>query len=254
MSLFLLFQLCPACLVRHIWIVLEMDGRRRYSNYFVGCCFQDLFDITSSIFMQFPSSFLSIRLVSVYVVHLYSRIETTAAWKKLHYILSDKFDFHMIDNLSIAVHTFASRILMSFSADETLLPKQENLSTNFREPPFCVEMSLFFLIKIHVFRFVCNYMETKAFCCLLQIMQQGFSLGRCICQKYYVIGIRNSLYGVSSASCLFFSLDLLTFQVRSLGRIMNRYGANISPNRTSVTMSKKSVSPSGERTFTFVFL
>ena len=25
------------------------------------------------------------------------------------------FDFHMIDNLSIAVHAFANRILMSFS-------------------------------------------------------------------------------------------------------------------------------------------
>ena len=70
------------------------------------------------------------------------------------FILEDKFDFHMIDNLLILVHTFASRVLMSFSVD------------------------------------ICN-----------------------------------SLYGVSSASCLFFSvkpfisLDVLTFKVRSLGKL-----------------------------------
>ena len=35
---------------------------------------------------------------------------------------------------------------------------------------------------------------------------------------------------------------------------MNRYGANVSPCRTPATMSKKAVSPSGEWTFTIVFL
>ena len=34
---------------------------------------------------------------------------------------------------------------------------------------------------------------------------------------------------------------------------MNRYEANVSPCSTHVTMSKKSVSPSSERTFTFVW-
>ena len=57
--------------------------------------------------------------------------------------ISDRSDFHMIDNLSIAVHAFARRILMSFSVDETLLPRYMNLSTNFMEPPFRVEMSIF---------------------------------------------------------------------------------------------------------------
>ena len=53
----------------------------------------------------------------------YSRIDMTAAWKKLRFILSDRFDFHMIDNLSIEVHAFPSRILMSLSVDETLFPR-----------------------------------------------------------------------------------------------------------------------------------
>ena len=35
--------------------------------------------------------------------------------------------------------------------------------------------------------------------------------------------------------------------------IMNRYGANVSPCRTPATILKKSLSPSGEQTFTFVF-
>ena len=53
-------------------------------------------------------------------MHPYSWIDTTAAWKKLRLILSDKSDFNMIDFLSIAVHAFASCTLMIFSVDEML--------------------------------------------------------------------------------------------------------------------------------------
>ena len=56
-------------------------------------------------------------------MHPYSNIDTTSAWKKLPFILSDKSDFQMTDSLLIAVHTFASCVLMSFSEDETLLPR-----------------------------------------------------------------------------------------------------------------------------------
>ena len=72
--------------------------------------------------MQLLSSFFSsIRFVSVYVVHPYSRIDMTAALEKLCFILLDKFDFHMIDKLSITVHAFASRVVMSFPVDEMQL-------------------------------------------------------------------------------------------------------------------------------------
>ena len=47
----------------------------------------------------------------------------------------------MTDSLSIAVYAFTNRVLMSFSEDETLLRRLVNLSTSFRELPFCVEMS-----------------------------------------------------------------------------------------------------------------
>ena len=49
MSLSLLLQQCPACLVRLTWIVFMMGGRWLYSWCFVGCCFQVLFDIARSI-------------------------------------------------------------------------------------------------------------------------------------------------------------------------------------------------------------
>ena len=90
--------------VRLIWMVLEMGGRWSYICCLVWCCFEDLFNIARCILVLFPSSFFAIRLVSVHLVHLYSRSGTNVAWRKFRFILSDRSDFHMIDNLSIAVH------------------------------------------------------------------------------------------------------------------------------------------------------
>ena len=70
-------------------------GRWPYSWCLVECCRQDLFNIARSILVQLPSSFFSGRLVSAQVVHPFSSIDTTAAWKKLRFILSDRSDFHM---------------------------------------------------------------------------------------------------------------------------------------------------------------
>ena len=41
------------------------------------------------------------------------------------YHLSVRFDFHMIDSLSLAVHDYVSGVSMSFSFDETLLPPHQ---------------------------------------------------------------------------------------------------------------------------------
>ena len=46
----------------------------------------------------------------------------------------------MIESLSIAVQAFVSRVSMSFSVDETLLPRLVNLSTSFREASSSVVM------------------------------------------------------------------------------------------------------------------
>ena len=56
-------------------------------------------------------------------MHPYNSIGTTTAWKKLRFILSVSTDFHMTDKLSILVNAFASRVLMSVSVNETLLPR-----------------------------------------------------------------------------------------------------------------------------------
>ena len=183
-------------------MVLEIGGKCSYSCCFVGCCFQDSFSMAYSIFMKFPSSFFFIRLVGIHVVHPYGRIDTTTTWKKLCFISLDGWDFHMINNLWIVVCAFASCILMSFSVNEMLLLRYVNLSTKFRESPFWVKMSPFWLKHIY-FIFVCIDMEANVTCCLLQTMQLGFGLSRCICQNRYVICVHYSLCGVPSASCLF---------------------------------------------------
>ena len=56
-------------------------------------------------------------------MHPDSSIDVTAAWKKLHFILLVRSDFHIIDSLLIAVHAFVNLVLMSFSVDATLFPR-----------------------------------------------------------------------------------------------------------------------------------
>ena len=113
MSSSLLLQQCPACLVRLTWIVFVIGGRWLYSWCLVGCCRQDLFKIARSILVLLASSFFSSRFVCVHVVHPYSSIDVTAAWKKLRFILSVRSDFHIIDSLLIAVHAFVNLVSMS---------------------------------------------------------------------------------------------------------------------------------------------
>ena len=147
MSSSVLLQQCPACLVRPTLIVFVIGGKWPYSWCFLGCCLQDLFKIAfMCCYRQAFSSY-------AHVVHPYSSIDTTAAWKKLRFILSVRSDFHMTDSLSIAVHAFVSRVPMSFSVDVTLLPRKVNLSTSFRGIPPSVEMSPIWLK--HMYSVLC---------------------------------------------------------------------------------------------------
>ena len=107
-----------------------------------GCTGILLFGITSRfkiacrILVKFPFSFFSMHFVSIHVVHPYSSIDTATACKKFCFILSDRSDFYMINNLSIAIHVFARQIFTLFSVDGTLLPRYMNLFTNFGGQPF----------------------------------------------------------------------------------------------------------------------
>ena len=73
-----------------------------------------------------------------FMVHPYSSIDSVNTWKQSGFILLDRSDVLMIDNQSIAVYSFAGRIL---TVAETLLPRYVNLFTNFRGPLFRVEMA-----------------------------------------------------------------------------------------------------------------
>ena len=75
------------------------DRLRAVQLQFSGHYFQDLFNIARSILVQFSSSFFSIRLVSVHVVHPCSSTDTTAAWKNC--VL-----FYWIDLTSIGSITY----------------------------------------------------------------------------------------------------------------------------------------------------
>ncbi len=62
-------------------------------------------------------------------------------WKNSHFILSERTDFHMVVNLSIADHAFPMLLLTSLSVDEILLPRYMNFSTNFRGLSFNEKMT-----------------------------------------------------------------------------------------------------------------
>ena len=127
----LILQQCTTCLVCFALRVCEMGHKWLYRCCFVGV----LFKTARSIFVQFLSSFFSMFFVSVQVVHSYSSTDMATDWKKFCFILSERSDFHMIDNLSKAVHAFAMHNLTLISVDEILLPRYVNWSTNFRGFP-----------------------------------------------------------------------------------------------------------------------
>ena len=58
-------------------------------------------------------------------------------------ILSYRSDFHQINSLSISFYTLLTRMLISLSIDEMLLPRYVYWSANFRGLSIRVKMALF---------------------------------------------------------------------------------------------------------------
>ena len=79
--------------------------------------------------------------ITIHVVHQYSSIDTAMAQKKSCFILLERSNFHIIDNLSVAVHAFARYMLTSLLVDEIFLLGYMNFYTNFRGLPLKVEMA-----------------------------------------------------------------------------------------------------------------
>ena len=63
-----------------------------------------------------PNIFFLMWFVSIGVVHSYSSTDTDTAWEKSCFILSNEYNFHMIDNQSITVHAFPMRMILLISA------------------------------------------------------------------------------------------------------------------------------------------
>ena len=122
-------------------------------------------------------------------MHPYSSIDTTATWKKLRFILSVRSDFHMIESLSIAVHAFVSRVSMSFSVDESLLPKNGDfrLAKNYRG------ITLTFITAKIYNALLRNRIEPKIDN-ILQKNQNGFRRNRSTTSQ--ILSIRTILEGV----------------------------------------------------------
>ena len=124
----------------------------------------------------------------------------------------------MTDRLLLAVLAFACRVLMSVSVDDTLLPRLVNLSTSFKELPFSVEMLPLWL--------------------------------KHMCSVLWALTWKPLPAATRSRPCSSVSAWAGVFT----RQVIKRYRANAPPCSAPATMSKESVSSSGERTFTFVFL
>ena len=116
--------------------------------------------------------------VSIPVVHPFSSIDTATSWKKPHFIISIRLDFHKINSLSKAFHAFIKLMLILLSVDKMLLPRYVNWSTDFRGWPLWVQITPFCL--------KCNFTVK----CLLLL-----ALG-------YAVGIQLGLMHLYKAICL----------------------------------------------------
>ena len=100
-----------------------MGGKWPYSCCFERCCFQDLFKQLLVSLCSFHPNFSPV----VQVVQSYSSTDKATAWKNSCFILSERLDFHLVNNnLSIAIHTLHIHMLTSLSVDEMLLPRHGN--------------------------------------------------------------------------------------------------------------------------------
>ena len=123
-------------------------------------CFQDLFKTAESILVLFLFSNISKHLPRVQVVHLYSCTNWATAWIKSHFILSEKSDFYLINNLSIAVHAFPMHILTLLSEGKMLLARYVGYSTNFKS----------FLLQLKFAPSCLKYMNSALFAFILKPM------------------------------------------------------------------------------------
>ena len=155
-------------------MVCKMGGKWPYSWCLIEGCFQDLFKRACSIVVWFLSSFFSRCFIRVQLV--------TKSSKEFVFIFLERSNFHMVIKLLIEVQALSMCLLTSLSVDEILLLKFVNWSIDFRGLLFNEKMTLSWLKHINSV-FIWVHIESNAFCCLLQVMQQRFDLSWWICKK-----------------------------------------------------------------------
>ena len=96
----------------------------------------------SILLLNYTCSFFSRHFVRVRVVQRYRSTDMSVAWKNLRFILSDISNFHIVDNVSIAVHGLPMFMSTSISVDEILLPRYMNLSRAVHVLPTCMLTSI----------------------------------------------------------------------------------------------------------------
>ena len=106
---------------------------------FLWCCIQDLFKIAHSILVLLHLAFSKL-FVRVQVEQIYKGTDSFTVRIPV-FILSESSDYHVVDNLSIAVHALPMHMLTSLLVDEILSPSYINWSTYFRSLPINVEMA-----------------------------------------------------------------------------------------------------------------
>ena len=149
-------------------MVFEMVGRCPYSCCFVGCCLQHLFHTDRSILVQLSSSFLSKRFVSVHVVHPYSSIDTTSAWKKYCVL------FHLIGLTSIWPIVYrwlslTSPVMCHFTINEQMLVfSEEIILYSFMGDILIMKwMNIWQFLLYTQTQFLIDLFKTKRFLCRL---------------------------------------------------------------------------------------
>ena len=121
----LLLLKSSTCLVCLTWMVLEMGSGRTADVLFLfffvaskNCSIQRVAFLYNS-----HQAFLNAQ-----IMHPFSNTDTAILMNKSSLILSGRSDFHMIDNLPIAIHHIVMRMFTSLSVDEILLSKYVNWS------------------------------------------------------------------------------------------------------------------------------
>ena len=94
------------------WMICEMGDKWLYDCCFVVCCFQDLFKITCSIFVYFPSHFFSKHFVKVQGV-LPSNSSDTGTVLKNSFFVRDQISLWSIFLMHIYWHLFDIAIWVS---------------------------------------------------------------------------------------------------------------------------------------------